>query len=163
MSHSLHHHFDPDAGDRRVLLAVVVNLGLTVAQVVGGILSGSLALIADALHNFFGRDLAYHRIRCPKDRAEVGRCDDDLRLRPSRGGRGAHQLHDTNSRRAPPCLRGGAAFHRAAGIDKGAWDRADAIKAKVKRALHDEFGIEHTTIEMECAAHACTDTAAIGH
>ena len=40
------------AGDRRVGLAVLVNLGLTIAQVVGGILSGSLALIGDAVHNF---------------------------------------------------------------------------------------------------------------
>ncbi|WP_255564589.1 cation diffusion facilitator family transporter [Mameliella sp. CS4] len=32
--------------------AVGVNLALTLAQVVGGILSGSLAMIADALHNF---------------------------------------------------------------------------------------------------------------
>jgi len=31
--------------------AVAVNLGLTVAQVVGGIAAGSLALIADAIHN----------------------------------------------------------------------------------------------------------------
>lgn len=46
------HHVSQDAGDRRVLFAVVVNLGLTVAQVVGGLLAGSLALIADALHNF---------------------------------------------------------------------------------------------------------------
>ena len=47
-----HHHVDPDAGDLRVGLAIAVNLGLTLAQIVGGILSGSLALIADALHNF---------------------------------------------------------------------------------------------------------------
>lgn len=47
-----HHHHDADAGDRRVFWAVVVNMGLTVAQVVGGIAAGSLALIADALHNF---------------------------------------------------------------------------------------------------------------
>lgn len=47
-----HHHIDPDAGDARVAWAVAVNLALTLAQVVGGILSGSLALIADALHNF---------------------------------------------------------------------------------------------------------------
>lgn len=32
-------------------IAVAINLGLTVAQVVGGVLAGSLALIADALHN----------------------------------------------------------------------------------------------------------------
>lgn len=46
-----HHHLDPSAGDARVVWAVVANLGLTVAQIVGGILSGSLALIADAIHN----------------------------------------------------------------------------------------------------------------
>jgi cobalt-zinc-cadmium efflux system protein len=47
-----HHHVDPGAGDRRVALAVGVNLLLTVVQVIGGVLAGSLALIADALHNF---------------------------------------------------------------------------------------------------------------
>ncbi|MFZ7093252.1 cation diffusion facilitator family transporter [Primorskyibacter sp. 2E233] len=47
-----HHHIDPEAGDRRVAAAVGVNLLLTVAQVIGGIVSGSLAMIADALHNF---------------------------------------------------------------------------------------------------------------
>ena len=47
-----HHHVEPRAGDRRVAWAVAVNLALTVAQVVGGLVSGSLALIADALHNF---------------------------------------------------------------------------------------------------------------
>ncbi|MFN3226274.1 MAG: cation diffusion facilitator family transporter [Hyphomicrobiales bacterium] len=52
MGHGHHHHIDPDAGDRRVFAAIAVNLGLTVAQVIGGIVSGSLALIADALHNF---------------------------------------------------------------------------------------------------------------
>jgi len=52
MGHGHHHHLDPEAGDRRVLWAIGVNLGLTLAQIVGGIVSGSLALIADALHNF---------------------------------------------------------------------------------------------------------------
>jgi cobalt-zinc-cadmium efflux system protein len=47
-----HHHVDPEAGDGRVALAVLVNLALTAAQIIGGILSGSLALIADAIHNF---------------------------------------------------------------------------------------------------------------
>ncbi|WP_417415286.1 cation diffusion facilitator family transporter [Hoeflea sp.] len=49
--HHHHHHMDPDAGDARVLWAVIVNLGLTVAQIIGGIISGSLAMIADAIHN----------------------------------------------------------------------------------------------------------------
>lgn len=49
--HHHHNHIDPDAGDARVVWAVIVNLGLTVAQIIGGILSGSLAMIADAIHN----------------------------------------------------------------------------------------------------------------
>ncbi|WOI57979.1 cation diffusion facilitator family transporter [Palleronia sp. LCG004] len=46
-----HAHLDPASGDRRVAVAIWANGLLTVAQVVGGIASGSLALIADALHN----------------------------------------------------------------------------------------------------------------
>ncbi len=49
--HAHHHHIDPEAGDRRVMAAIAINMGLTVAQIVSGLLSGSLALIADALHN----------------------------------------------------------------------------------------------------------------
>lgn len=37
--------------DRRLVLAVVLNVGLTLAQIVAGMVSGSLALIADAVHN----------------------------------------------------------------------------------------------------------------
>ena len=47
-----HAHIDPASGDRRVAIAIWANALLTVVQVVGGILSGSLALVADALHNF---------------------------------------------------------------------------------------------------------------
>ena len=39
------------AGDGRLLAAVAVNGLLTIVQVAGGVLSGSLSLIADALHN----------------------------------------------------------------------------------------------------------------
>lgn len=47
-----HHHHAEGMSDARLVWAVIVNVGLTVAQIVGGVLSGSLALIADALHNF---------------------------------------------------------------------------------------------------------------
>jgi len=47
-----HTHINPESGDRRVSIAIWANGILTVAQIAGGILSGSLALIADALHNF---------------------------------------------------------------------------------------------------------------
>lgn len=41
-----------DSKERRLFLAVSVNIVLTVAQVAGGLISGSLSLISDALHNF---------------------------------------------------------------------------------------------------------------
>lgn len=37
---------------KNLLLSILLNLLITIAQVVGGIISGSLALISDALHNF---------------------------------------------------------------------------------------------------------------
>lgn len=53
MGHGHHHHGDPSKiGERRLWWAVGANMLLTVAQVIGGIVSGSLSLIADALHNF---------------------------------------------------------------------------------------------------------------
>lgn len=51
MAHD-HVDIDPESGDKRVSIAISANALLTVAQIIGGILSGSLALIADALHNF---------------------------------------------------------------------------------------------------------------
>lgn len=54
MGHHHHHHCtDPSViGERRLLWAVCANVVLTFAQILGGVLSGSLSLIADALHNF---------------------------------------------------------------------------------------------------------------
>jgi cobalt-zinc-cadmium efflux system protein len=53
MGHGHHHHGDrSEIGERRLWWAVGANILLTVAQVIGGIISGSLSLIADALHNF---------------------------------------------------------------------------------------------------------------
>jgi cobalt-zinc-cadmium efflux system protein len=53
MSHGhTHNHGHSGASDARLLVAVVLNLGLTVVEVVVGMMAGSLMLIADALHNF---------------------------------------------------------------------------------------------------------------
>ncbi|MCU9839146.1 cation diffusion facilitator family transporter [Ruegeria sp. WL0004] len=47
-------------------------------------------------------------------------------------------------------------------IAPGAWSQADAIKDRVKSGLEQEFSIEHTTLEVECAIHACVHPARIG-
>jgi cobalt-zinc-cadmium efflux system protein len=49
-NHTHHHH--GDLKGRNLLISILLNIGITVAQVIGGLISGSLALLSDALHNF---------------------------------------------------------------------------------------------------------------
>lgn len=47
-----HHHHHPDVSEGgRLLFTVVLNFTITVAEIIGGIFSNSLALISDAIHN----------------------------------------------------------------------------------------------------------------
>lgn len=297
-----HHHIDPDSGDARVFWAVLVNLGLTVAQLIGGVLSGSLALIADAIHNlsdalsliiaFFARKIA----RRPADgkmtfgygRAEVvaalvnyttlivvglylvyeavqrffepAAVDGWLVViiavialavdtvtalltyslsKQSMNIRAAflHNVADALGSVAvivagtliilydwrlidplvtlmiagyilwqsfsevggvirilmlgsPPDLETGQVLAEMQSIDgvadvhhlhlwqmqehenaigshvaivAGKWSDADAIKAAIKQALKDRFGISHATLELECSKHACIEPQIIGH
>lgn len=48
-NHSHSHH---DLKGRNLLISILLNILITVSQIVGGIVSGSLALLSDALHNF---------------------------------------------------------------------------------------------------------------
>ena len=47
-----HHHHHHQVSGRNLFLTIVLNVVITFSQVVGGILSGSLALLSDAMHNF---------------------------------------------------------------------------------------------------------------
>jgi len=301
MAHWHHHDIDADTGDRRVFGAIAVNLGLTLAQIIGGIVSGSLALIADALHNFSDAisliiALAARRIaRRPLDakmtfgyaRAEVVAAlinyttlivigiyllyEAALRFADPQPVSGwivviiagvalivdavtaaltytmskssvniraafLHNLADALGSIAvmvagtlillydwrlidpavtvmiagyilwqsfreigpvirilmlgsPPGIETDAVLDTMRGIDgvtgihhahfwqmdehraaleahiviaEGCWSDADAIKARVKSVLSDLFGIEHTTLEIECARHACDAPTAFG-
>lgn len=52
-SHSHNHsHSHSELKGRPLVISIFLNILITVAQVVGGLLSGSLALLSDALHNF---------------------------------------------------------------------------------------------------------------
>ncbi len=48
-NHSHHHH---DMKDKNLMISILLNIVITVAQVIGGLISGSLSLLSDALHNF---------------------------------------------------------------------------------------------------------------
>lgn len=50
MSH--HHHHISKSHSGKILITIFLNIAITVAQIIGGFLSGSLALLSDALHNF---------------------------------------------------------------------------------------------------------------
>ncbi len=52
MEHGHHHSRSSQVKGNKVLFSIILNLILTVAQLIGGIISGSLALISDTLHNF---------------------------------------------------------------------------------------------------------------
>jgi len=50
--HHHHHHHHHDVKGIRLLITIFLNAVITLAQIIGGIYSGSLALLSDALHNF---------------------------------------------------------------------------------------------------------------
>ncbi|MFX0556069.1 cation diffusion facilitator family transporter [Maribacter sp. CXY002] len=56
MGHGHHHHstghHHPKATGKNLILSISLNILITVSQVIGGLISGSLALLSDALHNF---------------------------------------------------------------------------------------------------------------
>jgi cobalt-zinc-cadmium efflux system protein len=52
MSHSHSHNHSHQVKGKTLLISILLNIVITVAQVIGGLVSGSLSLISDALHNF---------------------------------------------------------------------------------------------------------------
>lgn len=300
--HHGHSHVDPNAGDARIGWAIVANMALTLAQIVGGVLSGSLALIADALHNFSDAialilAFAARKIsRRPADaqmsfgygRVEVvaalinyttlivlsvyliyeglmrfanpepingwmvvwiatialvidvvtalltySMAKESMNIRAAfihnladalgsvavilagtmvilygwlwvdpvvtlliafyilwhvkseflgvtrvlmlgapddvdaqdviatvRAVKGVADLHHVHLWQMQEHE---AAMQAHIAIKAGSWGQADAIKAEIKAQLADQFGIKHSTLEMECAAHACDEAPLIGH
>ena len=50
MNEGLHKH--GTANGKNLFITILLNIGITVAQVIGGLISGSMALLSDAAHNF---------------------------------------------------------------------------------------------------------------
>lgn len=50
--HKHSHHHDTNVSGKRLLATMLLNFSITLVEIVGGLLSGSLSLISDALHNF---------------------------------------------------------------------------------------------------------------
>ena len=47
-----YHHKSSDVKGTNLFISIILNVIITLAQVIGGMISGSLALLSDALHNF---------------------------------------------------------------------------------------------------------------
>ena len=52
MTNHQHNHSHHDLKGRKLGITIILNLIITIAQVAGGLISGSLSLLSDALHNF---------------------------------------------------------------------------------------------------------------
>ena len=75
MGHS-HHHHHSNGKNRNLMVSIVLNILITAAQVVGGLVSGSLALLSDALHNFsdvISLVVSYIASKLSKQKAAINR------------------------------------------------------------------------------------------
>ena len=52
MSHSHHHSHSVKTSGTRLFITILLNFTITIVEIIGGIISGSLSLISDAMHNF---------------------------------------------------------------------------------------------------------------
>lgn len=50
MSHNHHHHHSGNG--KNLVISIILNIAITIAQIIGGLMSGSIALLSDAAHNF---------------------------------------------------------------------------------------------------------------
>ncbi|TBV28323.1 cation transporter [Meridianimaribacter sp. CL38] len=77
MSHShAHNHDHKDLKGRKLLITILLNTVITVAQVIGGLVSGSLSLLSDALHNFsdvLSLIVSYIASKLSKQKASINR------------------------------------------------------------------------------------------
>jgi cobalt-zinc-cadmium efflux system protein len=51
MAHTHNHHNHKEIQGKNLLISILLNILITVSQVIGGFISGSLSLLSDALHN----------------------------------------------------------------------------------------------------------------
>ena len=77
MSHSHNHsHNHKDLKGQKLLITIFLNIVITAAQVIGGLVSGSLSLLSDALHNFsdvISLIVSYIAARLAKKKASINR------------------------------------------------------------------------------------------
>lgn len=72
--HHHHHHYGDNIQGKKLLIVILLNFIITVVEIIGGILSNSLSLISDAIHNLgdtMGLVLAYIANKISKRQADM--------------------------------------------------------------------------------------------
>ncbi|WP_434037215.1 cation diffusion facilitator family transporter [Formosa sp. 4Alg 33] len=75
MSHE-HNHEHPSLKGRNLIISIFLNILITLSQAIGGLISGSLSLLSDALHNFtdvISLIVSYVANRLSKQKASMGK------------------------------------------------------------------------------------------
>jgi len=75
MSHE-HNHEHPNLKGRNLIISIFLNILITLSQAIGGLISGSLSLLSDALHNFtdvISLVVSYVANRLSKQKASMGK------------------------------------------------------------------------------------------
>lgn len=76
MGHHHHSHTHNHTKDRNLFISILLNILITTAQIIGGIISGSLSLLSDALHNFsdvLSLIISYVASKLAKQKASINR------------------------------------------------------------------------------------------
>lgn len=139
-------HREPDRngrGDRRLVAAVAVNGLLTLAQIAGGVLSGSLAAI---------------RILVLGSPPDIGTEDVVSKMRAIDGVRDIHHVHFWQMQEHSNAVNAHVV------IEEAASEESDRIKERIKALLKEVFGIRHAaTLEIERSAAVDHETRTYGH
>lgn len=139
------HHHSPDLQDTRgarLLFTLALNLIIPTAQIIGGLLAGSVALISDAMHNFSDFTAVLMN-------ATPGHLDlEEVRgfLSDLHGVLGAHYLH------AWQVSSASTAFSCHVVVLDQSVSRTEKIAESIRHELFHRFRIDHPVLQFETSA-----------
>src|SRR5438270_801739 len=157
-SHDTHHRESAAPESERRLLIVLVVTGLyMLAEVAGGLLTGSLALLADSgrllgdVLGLFMVPRAWALLRSVVDvllestPRHLNMPQIEAAMRAQAGVESVHDLHLWSIT---------SGFDAMSGHVRSNGRRSDDVLHDLRSMLHDQFGIDHVTLQVEAADHA---------
>jgi len=159
-----HHHDHVDVTETsgpRLLLTLALNFIIPVAQVTGGIVSNSMALISDAIHNFSDftavlisyvafilkncwdiiKEATAVLMNATPEGIDIQKIKDFLENIP--GVRAVHYLHAWNMSSSS------VAFSCHVEVDDQTVSQTEVLSEKIRHELYHRFGIDHPILQFE--------------